>query len=337
MRWDSWELVGLLGELLFFARMIAQWGASEQQKKPVIPVAYWYMSLAGAGILVAYALHIGSFPVLLPQLVGIVFYARGLQLERLSRTTAARRRDAGLDRADYPWPRVSVIVPVHNEEERLAATLAPLCAQDYPGPKPEIIAALNGCTDNSRAVAERFPGVLLTESARAGMSFGKNLGARAAQGALLVFVDADTVVPDNALRCIAEAAAGRQRCVGTVAGAPDRGGGVVRICFALANRATRRKRAHAPGGVLFLDRITFDAVGGFDETLPQGTSTDCIWRALDTGAAYVFVDAFKAVTSIRRFEKRGIIAQMLDWRRNHRAFAASKRGDVAGKAYEDIR
>ncbi len=153
MRWDSWELFGLLGELLFFARMIAQWVASEQQKKPVIPVVYWYMSLAGAGILIAYALHIGSFPVLLPQIAGIFFYARGLQLERLSRRENARRSELGFDRAEYPWPRVSVIVPVHNEEERLAATLAPLCGQQYPGPKPEIIAALNGCTDASRQAA----------------------------------------------------------------------------------------------------------------------------------------------------------------------------------------
>lgn len=337
MRWDCWELFGLIGELLFFARMIAQWAASEQQKKPVIPVVYWYLSLAGAGILLAYALHIGSFPVLLPQIVGIVFYARGLQLERGARKAAARRRALGLDSPDYPWPRVSVIVPVHNEEERLAATLAPLCAREYPGPAPEIIAALNGCTDNSGQVAARFPAVTLVEDERSGMSFGKNLGARAARGDLLVFVDADTLVPENALRLVAEAAAGHAHYAGTVAGAPDRGGGVVRLCFALANRATRRKRAHAPGGVLFMDSATFAAVGGFDEALPQGTSTDCIWRALGAGAAYVFVDAFRAVTSIRRFEKRGIIRQMLDWRRNHKAFAAARHGEVAGKTYEDIR
>ncbi len=346
MRWDLWELFGLLGELLFFARLAVQWAASERERKPVIPVIYWYLSLAGAAILIAYALHLGSFPVLLPQVIGIAFYARGLQLDGVARKAAARRLALGLDAPDHVWPRVSVIVPVHNEESRLAGTLAPLLAQKYPGPKPEIIAALNGCTDGSRSVAAQFPGVVIAESERSGMSFGKNFGARAARQAaggddLLVFVDADTVVPEDALRLLAEAAAGRVRFIGTVAGAPDRGGLVVRICFAIANRATRRKRAHAPGGVMLMDRGTFDAIGGFDENLPQGTSTDCIWRGIDAGsgpgAEYVFVDSFRAVTSIRRFEKRGIIRQMLDWRRNHREFAADRRAVVSGKPYEDIR
>jgi lipid-A-disaccharide synthase-like uncharacterized protein/GT2 family glycosyltransferase len=337
MRWDAWELFGLIGEGLFFARLIVQWLASERVKKPVIPVAYWYLSLVGAIILIAYALHIGSFAVLLPQLVGVVFYSRGMHLEYLSRKREALRKTLGLDRPDYPWPGLSVIVPVHNEEKRLAETLGALTAQDYPGPKPQVIAALNGCTDGSRAVAEGVPGVDIIEDARAGMSFGKNLGARAATGGILVFVDADTRLPGSALRLLAEAAAGKTRFIGTVAGVPDKGGGVVRICFLLANRATRRKQAHAPGGVMIMDRATFDAVGGFDETLPQGTSTDCIWRAVKGGAEYVFVDSFKAVTSIRRFEKTGIIGQMLDWRKNHRALTANRRELVAGKMYEDVR
>ncbi len=337
MRWDVWELVGLLGEGLFFFRLLAQWLASEKVKKPVIPVVYWYMSLAGTLVLIAYAMHIGSFAVLLPQVVGVFLYLRGLQLEYMSRERDAVRLAAGLDRADYPWPEMSVVVPVHNEERRLAATLANLTSLPYPGPAPQIIAALNGCTDASRAIAAGFPRVTLAESEKSGMSFGKNLGAAAAGGKLLVFVDADTGLPDNALRLLAEAAAGHRHYIGTVAGAPDKGGLVVKICFWLANHLTRRKRAHAPGGVMLMDRDTFAAIGGFDEQLPQGTSTDLIWRGLKNGADYLFVDSIKAVTSIRRFEKTGIIRQMLSWRKNHRALDANRRDAVAGRSYEDIR
>lgn len=336
MRWDGWELFGLLGEGLFFARLLAQWTASEKVKKPVIPAVYWYMSLCGAAILIVYALHLGSFAVLLPQLVGLVFYTRGIQLERQSRRREAARHALGLDRSDYPWPRISIIVPIHNEEQQLPKTLDTLLAQDYPGPAPQIIASLNGCTDGSRKAAER-PGVTIVEDARSGMSFGKNLGARAATAGILVFVDADSRMPPDGLRLLAEAVAGGKHYIGTVAGAPDRGGGVVRTCFFLANRATRRRHSHAPGGVMIMDRETFDRIGGFDENLPQGTSTDCIWRGLRAGAAYVFVDSFKAVTSIRRFEKTGIINQMLDWRRNHRALDKGRRTEVKRKFYEDVR
>jgi hypothetical protein len=44
-----------------------------------------------------------------------------------------------------------------------------------------------------------------------------------------------------------------------------------------------------------------------------------------------------AVTSIRRFEKTGIIGQMLSWRRNHKLLTAGRRGAVADKQYEDVR
>ncbi|MDR1612439.1 MAG: lipid-A-disaccharide synthase N-terminal domain-containing protein [Planctomycetota bacterium] len=336
MRWDAWELFGLLGEGLFFARMLAQWLASEKVKKPVIPILYWYFSLAGAVILVIYALHIGSFAVLIPQVVGILFYWRGLRLEYIYRRSERRRRESGPDRPDHPWPKISVIVPVHNEEKTLADTLSPLLEQTYPGPKPEIIAALNGCSDNSRGVAARFP-VKMAESGKSGMSFGKNLGAVAATGDMLVFVDADTRLPKNGLGLLAEAVVGKKRYIGTVAGMPDKGGPVVRIAFAAANLATRRRRAHAPGGVMLMDPETFAGIGGFDESLPQGTSTDCIWRGLREGAEYVFVDSFRAVTSIRRFEKTGVVRQMLDWRKNHKALSANRREEVEAKGYDNVR
>ncbi len=337
MRWDGWEVVGLIGEGLFFARMAAQWVMSERARRPVIPTAYWYMSLAGAVILILYALHLGSFAVLLPQVVGVVFYARGLHLDILSRRRDARRQEFGFDNDTYPWPSVSIIVPVHNEEATLRETLSGLVCQNYQGPTPEIIAALNGCTDNSRREAEAVPDVTVVESDRSGMSFGKNFGAAASHGDLLVFVDADTRVPADAVQHLVEAAAGLDRFIGTVAGAPDRGGFVVKTCFRIANWATQRKQAHAPGGVMLMDRATFLQVGGFDENLPQGTSTDMIWRGVRAGAVYVFVDSFKAVTSIRRFEKTGIIRQMLSWRSNHRAFLAGRRDAVSDRAYEDIR
>ena len=332
MRWNGWELVGLIGQAMFFARMIAQWVASEKVRKPVIPVIYWYLSLVGAGVMIAYAFHIGSFAILIPQFVGLVFYSRSLSLEYVSRKREALSAAAGPARI---WPSLSVVVPVFNEEKGLASTLAALVEQQYQG-RLEIIAALNGCTDASRSVAEQFP-VRIVEDSRSGMSFGKNLGGRAAVGNLLVFVDADTRLPPGALALLAEATAGIERYAGSVAGKPERGGGVVRVCFFIANMLTRHRKAQTPGGVMFMDRETFTAIGGLDESLPQGTSTDCIWRGLEAGARYVYVNSFHSVTSIRRFEKKGIIQQMFDWRRNHRALKNNRRHEVKGKTYENFR
>lgn len=335
MKWDWWEAFGLVGEALFFVRLIVQMRASEIHKRPVLPAAYWYMSLAGCSIVAVYALHKGSFVVLLPQLV-FPLYLRNLQLELSYRRREAARREAGFDQPGYSWPRLSVIVPVHNEAKVLASTLERLLGQDYPGPRPEIIAALNGCTDASWAIAQGF-GVKVVESEHCGMSFGKNLGARAASGDLLVFVDADTVLPHDALRLCAEAFHGKAAAVGTVPGKPDRGGLVVRGAFWIANRRTRRKLMHAPGGVMVMHRAVWSGVNGFDEALPQGTSSDLILRARAAGAEYVFIDSFAAVTSVRRFEKTGVVRQMLDWRCNHKALEAGHRQQVAAKEYDNVR
>ena len=335
LRWDAWEGFGLLGEGLFFARMVAQWTATERAGRPVIPSIYWWLSLAGAVIVGVYAVRLGSVAILAPNIVGVVFYIRGAQLDRRERMRQNEHNAGGFDDPRFPWPSVSVIVPVHNEEAVLGATLDAIAANRYSG-RFEIIAALNGCTDGSRAVAET-KGVRLAESPKAGMSWGKNLGRTVAEGDILVFVDADTVLPPDGIRLLVEAMHGHASAVATVGGRPDRGGPVVRACFRIANRMTRRRNAHAPGGVMAMPATTFDAVNGFDENLPQGTSTDLIWRAIGTGAAYVYVDTFRATTSIRRFEKTGIVRQMLSWRKNHKALAEGRRDAVAERTYDNVR
>lgn len=233
-------------------------------------------------------------------------------------------------------PFVSCIVPAHNEEKTLPRTIENLLAQDYPRERMEIVVALNGCTDNSAEIARAYP-VTLTQSNAKGMSFGKNLGARAAKGDFLLFIDADTTLPPHGIRTIMSHAMRHQDAALTVSGKPDRGGLVVIICFWIMNWYTRLKKIHSLGGVIGLSRQMFDRITGFDEELPQGTSTDVIQRARQAGASYVNVHTIKATTSIRRFEKTGIIRQMLSWRKNHRLMEKNKHEKVAVRHYEDFR
>lgn len=343
MDFNGWEAFGLLGEGLFFARMLAQWIASERVRRPVIPMVYWVLSLLGAAIVLVYALHKQSWVLLLPQLLGGVFYARGLGLEAAHRRRERERARRGFDRPDYPWPRITALVPAHNEAEHLAATLTRLldAARAYPGPTVRIVVAANACDDDTEGVARvalrDWPDAHVVADARGGMSFGKNLAATAADDGLWVFVDADTTLTPDGLTALAEAVDGIDRPIGTMAGRPDRGGGVVRTCFWIANRLTRKRNAHAPGGVMFMTRTVFASTGGFDETLPQGTSTDFIQRAMARGAQYVFVDTPKATTSIRRFEQTGVIRQMMQWARNHRDMERGNRHAIRTRPYDNIR
>ena len=75
-----WVTIGTLGQLVFFSRWVIQWFFSEKYKTSVIPVAFWWCSLIGGIITLIYAYHIGSFPFMLAQAVGIIVYTRNLIL-----------------------------------------------------------------------------------------------------------------------------------------------------------------------------------------------------------------------------------------------------------------
>ncbi len=83
-----WIAVGLAGQALFSARFLVQWIASERRKKSVIPVAFWYFSLAGGLVLLAYALWRRDPVFILGQATGAFIYGRNLLFIRRERVPA---------------------------------------------------------------------------------------------------------------------------------------------------------------------------------------------------------------------------------------------------------
>jgi len=73
-----WIGIGLAGQLLFFMRFLIQWIVSEKKKESVIPIAFWYFSLGGALILLAYAIHRRDPVFILGQSAGFLIYSRNL-------------------------------------------------------------------------------------------------------------------------------------------------------------------------------------------------------------------------------------------------------------------
>ena len=56
IEWGIWKVVGWLGNLVFFSRVFVQWYYTERLKRVVVPVSFWWLSLAGSGLLLSYAL-----------------------------------------------------------------------------------------------------------------------------------------------------------------------------------------------------------------------------------------------------------------------------------------
>ena len=75
-----WVLIGFAGTALFASRFIVQWVQSEREGRSVIPVAFWYCSLGGGIVTLAYTIHLESVPLSLGQASGLIVYARNLYL-----------------------------------------------------------------------------------------------------------------------------------------------------------------------------------------------------------------------------------------------------------------
>jgi lipid-A-disaccharide synthase-like uncharacterized protein len=75
-----WLVVGLLGQALFASRFIIQWFKSEQLGRSVIPISFWYCSLMGGVVLLAYALYKRDPVFIMGQGMGLFVYARNLYL-----------------------------------------------------------------------------------------------------------------------------------------------------------------------------------------------------------------------------------------------------------------
>eukprot|EP01036_Dinobryon_divergens_P060982 gene60982-81308_t len=65
-----WLTVGLLGQLMFTARFLVQWWASEKAGRSVVPVAFWYFSILGSLIVLAYGIHKLEPVIIIGQLPG---------------------------------------------------------------------------------------------------------------------------------------------------------------------------------------------------------------------------------------------------------------------------
>lgn len=88
-----WLLIGLIGQGLFFVRWLVQWFSSERQRRSVIPLSFWYLSMFGAVVLLTYSIYRGDPVFIMGNLFNSAVYARNLVLIHRSRAEDASRQD----------------------------------------------------------------------------------------------------------------------------------------------------------------------------------------------------------------------------------------------------
>lgn len=195
-----------------------------------------------------------------------------------------------------PW--LSIVVPVLNEAQHIASTLARLAPLRQRG--VEVVLVDGGSHDETVAQASALVDAII--QAPRGRARQMNAGAAAAQGKVLLFLHADTLLPTAADHLVEEALAsgglwGRfdVRIVGRHP--------MLRVVAALMNWRSRLTSIATGDQALFMRRETFESVDGFpDQPLMEDIEMS---RRLGALAAPVCI-AERVATSGRRWESRGV-------------------------------
>ena len=179
-------------------------------------------------------------------------------------------------------PSVSIVIPVLNGAATIGDTLAGLLSQAS-SPTAEVLVVDNGSTDATRAIVEKFPVALLTET-RPGPAAARNRGLQAARGAVVAHLDADTL-PTR--RWLAEIAApfadpGVTQVAGRMLGyRPSTPAECYYAQYFLdreEENATLRSCPFAAAGNMAVRRDATVAVGGWDEAFRVGQDVDLSYR-----------------------------------------------------------
>ncbi len=207
-------------------------------------------------------------------------------------------------------PSTSIIIPAANEEHYLVQALDSIDRQSVA--PAEVIVVVNGSTDRTRDVAEARADKVLVYPDLLGPSRARNEGARVAVGELLVFLDADSHLSENTVEEITKIFT--PTLLGTVAGSPDEARLKYRLYYQIKAGCLRSHLYRGVmSGLLFVPTQLFRRINGFDPDLLVGEYSDLISRARRAGGTYRFLATTTVKTSMRRFERHGLLPVFWFW------------------------
>ncbi|MBR9683456.1 glycosyltransferase [Candidatus Woesearchaeota archaeon] len=227
-------------------------------------------------------------------------------------------------------PKISVIIPAHNEEKYLGKTLQSLRQQnflDY-----ETIIVCNGCTDQTEEVAKKYLNrstqVLSLE--KANVSIARNRGAEHANGKVLLFLDADTSLEPSTLQTISQKFT-PEYAVATTLTKPGTSKLKYHLALSFKNFYNWTKIYQGCSGTLICRKKDFNQVEYYPE-LTVKEHRKLIIKLKKLGK-YGVINT-RVTTSMRRFEQWGLIKATAFW---FKQWAKNYLSDLKESQYETVR
>jgi glycosyltransferase involved in cell wall biosynthesis len=227
--------------------------------------------------------------------------------------------------------RLSFVVPAYNEESYLPACLESIVEQtrELPAGSTEIIVVNNASTDRTREVALSYPGVIVVDEPRKGLTFARQAGFDASTGDLIANVDSDSrLTPGWVSKVLAtfaeasakaEAAPASKRPLVAFSGPviyydlTPRQRLLVNVFYMTAwatyvvNRYVLRVGSMVQGGNFVITREALAEIGGFNLAITfYGEDTDIARRLNDVGEVR-FTFELKMFSSARRLKNEGML------------------------------
>jgi len=219
---------------------------------------------------------------------------------------------------------LSIIIPVLNEADRIEAALEALAPLRERG--CEVIVADGGSTDGTFALAAAGADRVLT--APRGRASQMNAGARAACGDVLLFLHADTVLPDDANRLVQDGLARSGRTWGRFD--VQFTNGALPLIAAAMNLRSRLTGIATGDQAIFVTRAAFETVGGFPAVaLMEDIALSARLKRLSRPLCL----AARVTTSPRRWHTQGVVRTVLLMWRLRLAFFFGARPDTLARAY----
>lgn len=216
-------------------------------------------------------------------------------------------------------PTVSIVIPVKDRADELRRCLESIIRIDYPKENLQLIVVDDGSRDNSAEVARQLGTLVVTSGGTGrGPAAARNIGARAATGEILAFIDSDCTASTGWLAELvptfddqAMAAVGGQVDGMCTESAVDRYEAVM-SSLSIGTRERIGNKGddtfYLPSCNLLVRRTVFLNVGGFEESMHVGEDVDLTWRLRDKGWTIAYLPAGRILhehrSSIRSFMSR---------------------------------
>src|SRR4051812_5051616 len=186
-----------------------------------------------------------------------------------------------------PVVDVSIIIPALNEEKMIGRCLESLTRLAFARDRFEVLVVDNGSRDKTLTIADSFKDRLnlkVLQQTGVRISALRNMGAHAAAGAIVAFLDADCLVPADWLdRIFTLAPTDGAGVLGAHYLLPENSSWVGRTWHRYQEASKSGEVSHVPAGDLIMRREDFLKLGGFDETIQTNEDYELCDRARKAG------------------------------------------------------